>query len=248
MDKKEENLRLLLRYIKEAIDLGNVQFSPNRLDKVDKTEPNTREEEILYRNLINRVVGEKQIDAATAKDLKDLINSKKYGAAGSGFFSGPADPVMLYRGQLYPQQWAEDNISNFRAIPKWDGRYDQFTQIFSKMTPFPLNPPYIYGPNKNEGFRGWTPDFSVACRFAMSYWEEDRGPVTRGGRYKAYAVILTLDPSRNPPDSLLDFSRNVYKTGMGRGYKHEKEILNIDSVQCHTAYVLECPTPSPYDL
>ena len=247
------NLRLLRRYIREAIDLGNVQFSPKRRDGVDQTEPNTPEEEALYQSLIKRVEGQAPLDAANAKILKDLINSKEYGVGGSGFFGGPASPSagqtsMLYRGQLYPQQWAEENISDLSAIPRWNGDHYQFGNHFANMKPFPLNPPYVYGPNKKEGFRGWTYDFAVARNFAMKYWMDDMRAVSEGGKYKIYSVILVLDPLRNPPDSLLDFSRNIYKTDIGRNYKHEEEVMNLEPVQCHAAYVLECPyRKSPYE-
>jgi len=239
MNKKYSILR---RYIREAIDLGNIQFSPDRIGNVDKSEPNTPEEETLYRALINRVEGEKDLDPAAASKLKDLISSEKYGTSGSGFFSGPTTSGLLYRGQVYPRWWAAENNIDIAAVPKLrlpgPGRgmssdFYSFNQVFESMEPIALNPPYVYGPNEDEGFRGWTPDFTVARKFAWNYAK------TGDWNRAVYAVILVLDPKRQPPDALLDFSRSVYQTARGKSYDDEEEIMNLAPVQCHAAYVID---------
>jgi len=237
-----KNYALLQRYIREAIDLGNVQFAPDRLDGVDTSEPNTPEEETLYRDLINRVVDNGKVSPETADKLRQLIDSEKYGTRGSGFFGGPKDPAQpLYRGHAYPRSWVEKYVGDPRQVPWWStGSGERLDQIVKKMPPFTLKTPYTFGPNEGEGFRGWTPDIGVTFGFSMAYAFRMRHSLRDAGdKDNSYMVVLVLDPQRNPPDSLLDFSRSVYRLGGGKALSHEKEVMNVAPVQCHSAYVAE---------
>ena len=232
------NRHLLRRYIREAIDLGNVQFSPNRLDNVDKTEPNTQDEKALYDALKRRLNGG-AITKPTADLLKQLINSPKYGADGSGFFAGPSDrSIPLYRGHAYSSSWVEKHVPDPSAIPNIYNSEARFQSHIDSNKPIQLNPPYVFGPNKEEGFRGWTPDIDVATAFAMDYAEKmNHMFVTEDTFQHAYATVIVLHPDRNPPDSLLDFKNGIYKTEPANAFSNEEETLNIDAVTCHEAWL-----------
>lgn len=270
-----QKLQLLRRYIREAIDLGNTQFAPERADGVDTSEPNTPEEETLYKSLVGRAQGSGVLNAKLTKTLRDLINSEKYGPDGSGFFGGPDNTSqLLYRGHAYTQRWVDKHVADPSAIPVWDAErtYGSGLDLALQSTgPIPLNPPYTFGPNPGEGSRGWTPDFGVALNFARSYGTKLEGDIsykvrwgsfdaspsrkphtddwTRGGEPQveredtAYSVVLVLDPSRQPSDSLLDFSRNIYKLKKTHGLAYEREVMNISPVQCHSAYITRVVMP-----
>lgn len=264
------NVHLLRRYIREAIDLGNVQFAPERIDGVDKSEPNTPEEERLYNRLLSRAEDSAIIDAGVTKTLQDLINSEKYGPSGSGFFGGPVNTSqLLYRGHAYTQAWVEKYVPSASEVPMWDSsNMAQINDLFDKMEPIKLNTPYTFGPNPGEGARGWTPDLHIATGFARGYARKLAGDITYKKKwadniyqvqYKkkpgvedwtaagepevtvddrtAYAVVLVLDPRRQPEDALLDFSRSIYKLKRTYSLSYEKEVMNLAPVQCHAAYV-----------
>jgi len=274
---------LLRRYIREAIDLGDTQFSPERTDGVDTSEPNTPEEQELYNKLLGRAQGSGALDAKLTKTLRDLINSEKYGPDGSGFFGGPDNTSqLLYRGHAYTQRWVDKHVADPAAIPVWDTEKTYGSGLAALVRgfgdPIPLNPPYTFGPNPGEGARGWTPDFEVAMNFARSYGSQLEGDISFKARWKddiihkssplrkphdtedwtkggepevegnaAYSVVLVLDPSRQPPDALLDFSRNIYKLKKTRGLAYEKEVMNITPVQCNAAYIVRVFVRRPGD-
>ena len=231
MDKKEENLHLLRHYIKETIDLGNTQFSPNRTDDVDKSEPNTPEEQKIYDALIGRVKHGKTISKDMAWTLRELINSKIYGREGSGFFDGPLDPsVPLYRGFAYPTSWFEKNIpiktSEFVDVA---GSYSRFLKHVTTSDPIRLDPPYIFGLTDNELYRGWTLNIKVAVGFALQHAKNATTPV--------HMAVLVLEPDWNPSNILLDFDPNVYNTTDGGDFFQEEEIINLGPVKCRDVWV-----------
>jgi len=242
-----QKLHLLRRYIREAIDLGNIQFAPARIDKVDTSEPNTPEEEELYNALSDRLGNFRQLDQQTADKLKSLINSSKYGEDGSGFFGSPEDKSSpLYRGHAYPREWAEQYVADVDSIPKvWGGSEyhisDEIESFVNSMDPIQLSTPYTFGPNRTEGFRGWSPSADVATTFAIKY---QRGLQNKSPDGKVYAVILILYPYDNNQDALLDFSSGVYKTKAADGFRSEKEVLNLAPVQCSAAYVFDIVQPT----
>ena len=132
---------LLRRYIREAIDLGKVQFAMQRIDDLDRSpytddievkeipggagffakklatrklydEEDTPEERALYDELYKRLESGKHITPQTAKIIIDLIDSK-YGQApgGSGFFVEPSADTNLYRGQDVDRAWLDKHVS-----------------------------------------------------------------------------------------------------------------------------------------
>lgn len=233
-----KNLHLLRRYIRESIDLGNVQFSPNRLDNVDKTEPNTQVEKGLYDALHNRLRGG-AITKPTADLLKQLIDSPKYGINGSGFFAGPSNrSIPLYRGHAYSSSWVEKHVPDPSAIPDIYNSEARFQSHVDSNKPIQLNPPYVFGPNSGEGFRGWTPNIDVATAFAMDYAKRMNLEFATEDVFEhVYATVLVLYPDRNPPDSLLDFKNGIYKTSPANSLSDEEETLNIDAVTCHEVWL-----------
>lgn len=233
-----KNLRLLRRYIRESIDLGNVQFSPNRLDNVDKTEPNTQTEKDLYDALKRRLSGG-PITKPTADLLKQLINSPKYGVEGSGFFAGPSNrSIPLYRGHAYSSSWVKKHVTDRAAIPKIYNSEARLQSHIDSNKPIQLNPPYVFGPNSGEGFRGWTPNIEVATAFAMDYAKRMNLSFLVEDIYEhVYATVLVLHPDRNPPDSLLDFKNGIYKTDPANALADEEEVLNIEPITCHEAWL-----------
>ena len=100
---KREDYSLIRRYIREAIDLGNIQFSPNRIDAVDKSEPDTPEEARLYAELMMRVKKGRALNQETANTIIDLLDSK-YGQApgGSGFFTLDPGQQHLIAERSFP--------------------------------------------------------------------------------------------------------------------------------------------------
>jgi hypothetical protein len=248
MDKKEENLHLLRRYIKETIDLGKVQFAPDRLDIEDDElsdtygdkkprEKNTPEEQSIYNDLGVRLRVGGSIPTSTAKKLSSLINSK-YGVGGSGFFRGPLSNSVLYRGDAFDEDWFNTHVgvsldsieSQFIDVVGPTRRYiklelekqNKESRIYNFKTP------YLF-----DDLRGWTPDFEVAAGFAGTYGVGD--PAVDP---KKFAVVLHVYPGDNDPDALLDFSAGIYKTNAGIEYATEREVMNLKPVICRAANIV----------
>ena len=215
---------LLRHYIREsieAIDMGDTQFSPDRIDDVNKTEENTPEEQELYDILDQRLRGEELVlDKKTADKLAALIKSEKYGVKGSGFFSGPSSRnKVLYRGHAFSKEWFEEYV---------DGDYNKALASDFNIN-YKFKKPYYFG-EVDDGtgrFRGWTTDRLVAWSFALGYIHDDV-PV---------AAVLCMYPEDNPEDALLDYSASMYKTRAGTPYEDEQEVINIKPVLCRSTFI-----------
>ena len=220
-------LALLRRYIREAIDLGNTQFAPDRNDlSADQPqEKNTPDEQRIYDALMKRVHGTGKIDPKTAKDLVSLINSEKYGSWGSGFFSGPDSDTLLYRGTVLDDAWAAEHLPSPNKLRIFSNKdeLEAYLQscVSSGKDEIKLSKKYTFTDR-----RGWSPKATMAASWARSYLNPE----------ETIAVVLVLVPSENDEDSLLDFSKNVYKTKFGYDYHLEEEVLNLKDVKISSVF------------
>jgi hypothetical protein len=236
------NLHLLRRYIREAIDLGNVQFSPKRRDGAQKDEPNTPEEQKLYRDLIARVDDGENLSQSTSQTILDLLDSR-YGQApgGSGFFSEPPPNQPLYRGQDFDMEWIKKHVAR-GDIPKIPRQSDfEYTsdedragithlknairtnKLIDLAEPFTFNP-----------LRGWSKIPAVANEYATRYAR--LGDEYQGTPPKGVAVVLVAYPSTSGA-RFLDLSTSIYKTDDGFHVEHEEECVNLQPVKVHQAAI-----------
>lgn len=91
------SLSSLRRLVREELDLGDVVFSPHRIDGAPVDEPDTAEEARLYRDLAKWIRGEpdsRGTYADLASRLRDLLYSRKH----SDFFKSPPPDTVIYRG------------------------------------------------------------------------------------------------------------------------------------------------------
>lgn len=233
---KDRNLQLLRLYVREAIDLGNVQFSQERTDNVDRSEVDTPEEHELFTSLMKRVVKGGSLSLKASQNIVDLINSDKYGVRGSGFFRGPtATGQPLLRGHAFDSKWAKQYLTiPFEQIPKVENLdFSTLEGNFKRMGSKPntgFKTPFFFRPR-----RGWSTKADVCFEFASKYGYE---MLANSPGEPAIVSILFMYPEDNEPDSLLDFGANVYRTMTGSVYKDEREVLNVKPVVCRGAVVM----------
>lgn len=94
MDKSRIIEAVCRRLLREAPDLGEIEFSPSRLDGVDTGEADTPEEKALAKEIM------RWLDAASAppnfsSKLKELMSHPDY----SRFFHPPDPGSTVYRGK-----------------------------------------------------------------------------------------------------------------------------------------------------
>lgn len=239
--KKEDLLR---RYIREAIDLGNVQFSPDRVDAVDKSEPDTPEEARLYAELMMRVKKGRALNQETANTILALLDSK-YGQApgGSGFFSEPPPNQPLYRGQDFNLEWLRKHVnqsdiarlSRLSDSSQHESTYAAGQAALSNMIAnrnlIDLVVPYTFNP-----LRGWSTDPEVASRFAAEYAVEGDDYAQLKAPKQGVAVVLVAS-SGTSNTRFLDMSTSMYKTKIGNPFSHEAECVNLQPVDIHQAAI-----------
>jgi len=221
--------QLLRRYIREAIDLGNIQFSPSRLDGAEKTEPNTPEEDELYNSLYRRVSGIANVDSKTAEKLSQLIDSEKYGTRGSGFFQGPPPNTTLYRGHAVGREWVRKHIpANYSIKTSTSPRRLVDAEVV------PLKTPYVF-----EERRGWTYKPMTASIWAIDYamGTQDLGP--GDNRNKNFAVVYVINIDDVPHNAMLDFQHSVYKTSAGDTFANEQEVMNLFPITVTSVKIID---------
>lgn len=241
---KNKNIHLLRRYVREAIDLGKVQFSSERTDDVDKSEPDTWEEGRLYAELMMRVKKGRPLNQETADTILDLLDSK-YGQApgGSGFFSEPQPNQTLYRGQDFDVEWLRKHVS-----PKDISWLPRLSDADNGMTPYTrgmarlsimiakgdlvnLTTPYTFKP-----LRGWSKDPAIAANFAAEYaFEGDDYAEINSPRRGVAVVLITQGATSNA--RFLDLSTSMYKTNIGAKLTHEAECINLQPVEVRKAAI-----------
>jgi hypothetical protein len=213
---KNKNLHLLRRYIKEAIDLGNYEFAPNRLDLTpeQQAEENTEDEERLYTALRLRLDNVQDIDKKTAKELSDLIKSK-YGEKGSKFFRGPHPNKLLYRGDAVGEDWVKEHMPDDHTIPSAKTVVELPEALMNQRLVM-LKKPFTF-----RDRRGWSYVSDTAYRWSTSYVDRIDNP---------YAVVLTISTNDIPKNSMIDFGYNMYRTTAGESYQDEHEVMNLKPV------------------
>ena len=244
---KNKNLHLLRRYIREAIDLGKVEFSSERVDDVDKSEPDTPEEARLYAELMMRVKKGRALNQETANTILALLDSK-HGQApgGSGFFSEPPPNQPLYRGQDFNLEWLRKHVnqSDITRLPRLsdpDPDPDNDTTLargraalsnmMSKGKLVNLATPYTFNP-----LRGWSKDSAAAIRFAAEYAVGGDTYAQSNAPKQGVAVVLVARGSTSN-SRFLDMSTNMYKTKIGIPFSHEAECINLQPVDIHQAAI-----------
>lgn len=131
-------LSALRRLIREELDLGDVVFSPRRVDGVPKNEPDTADEAALFRDLAKWVRGEpdtRGVYTGLGDRLRDLLYSSKY----SDFFRSPPPDTVIYRGM---------HGVPVSQLSGWLSRDPKSAAAFRAMM---------------DGDRGWQP-----CRFTLA--------------------------------------------------------------------------------
>ena len=237
-----QNLHLLRRYIREAIDMGETQFSPYRVDRIDRrgkpvdtSELNTPKEAQLYHDLVARLDASAPLSQATAKIIIDLLDSK-YGQApgGSGFFSEPPLNEMLYRGHGMSLEWLKKHVSpeeiEMLTSNAWKTyrRDDALVGMVNRQKFIQLKVPYQF-----DQSRGWSKDPKIAATWAIKYAAEKRDEYGIPG----VAVVLVTTPA-DSDTRFLDLDNNMYNTALGVGYVEEKECINLGPVTIKEAAIV----------
>lgn len=248
-----QNHRLLRRYVKEAIDLGNVQFSPVRTDFVNKDEPNTPEEEQLYQMLKSRMTLGRHLSPTDAQTIIDLLDSK-YGQApgGSGFFVEPSADTNLYRGQDVDRAWLDKHVSEedirlleeqLRAATGKRGVGSVFPnrrlqQQINDKDLIELKVPYVF-----TQLRGWSKNSTKSIEFAAEYalygdrFSDSAGYTPQSMRkIQGVAAVFVTTPSTSDA-KFLDFEHSMYLTGAGETFSHERECINLEPVTVRKAAI-----------
>lgn len=264
---KNLNHNLLRRYIREAIDLGKVQFDPQRKDLNDlqpgrEIEPNTPDEDKLYSTLLARISSGKHISPETATIIMDLLDSQYgQGPGGSGFFVEPNPGELLFRGHAVSQNWLETHVdpTDIEKI---------LNASFTSYSPpeYDLKVPYQF-----ELLRGWSKDLDVATNFAFEYatkgdrYAQSQGStfadsfakyiasgggsnthprfVRRGARSATPAqrgskiAVVLVTTPGESGTRFLDFEASMYKTKAGESFRHEKECVNLGPVTIKRARI-----------
>ena len=256
-------MHLLRSYIREAIDLGKVQFSPVRTDFVNKDEPNTPEEEQLYQTLKSRMTLGRHLSPTDAQTIIDLLDSK-YGQApgGSGFFSEPAPDQSLFRGHIFDFDWVKRHVSS-EDIEKLSG------QSVAQRSPAASPSPRMSIQHKLRtalhnkdlvslvGYqftpmRGWSKDPYIALDFAAEYamvgdtYHKPEGINVMNpdkGQKGNAAVVLVTTPEESGA-RFLDLSNNMYRTNSASyAIRKERECINLGPVSVTQAAIVLLDRP-----
>ena len=217
------NLRLLRRYIREAIDLGDYEFAPDRLDLTpqQRAEENTEDEERLYTALRLRLDNVQDIDKKTAKELSDLIKSK-YGEKGSKFFRGPQPDTILYRGDAVDEDWVKEHMPDDHVIPSAE-TLAELQKALATQRLVMLKKPFTF-----RDRRGWSYISKAGARWSTSYVDRIDNP---------YAVVLTISTNDIPENSMIDFGHSMYKTTAGKRFQTEQEVMNLKPITVKTVQI-----------
>jgi len=249
-------MSLLRRYIREAIDMGQVQFSPNRTDGANKDEPNTPEEDELYNDLFARIKLGRHLTPKNAQIIIDLLDSR-YGQApgGSGFFVEPPQDQQLYRGQSFDVEWLKKHVSPndmeklIAASNKLkDSPYTptRFAGIKLKDDVTSGNLVTLVGDYQFTQMRGWSKDPGIATNFASTYgFEGDTyfnpsgiDPYKPPEMKKAHAAVVLVTSPAESGTRFLDFEASMYRTGATSiALKAERECVNLGPVTVRQAAI-----------
>jgi len=237
-------LSLLRRYLREAIDLGQIQFSPDRTDGVSTEEQNTPEEEDLYYKLTDRITKGSHITPETAQIIIDLLDSR-YGRSGSGFFLEPPPNVELYRGHKVTNEWLSKHVSkedvrdvHAAASLSRINRSTSITLARSALFDVIVNDRLVTlkTPYVTTEMRGWSKNPEISCDWAAQY-------ATAGDRYASpggekldsresgsgIAAVLVVTPA-SAGSRFLDFETSMYKTSPSYAMDEERECVNLGPV------------------
>lgn len=145
---------ILIKLLHEStLDLGNIQFSPNRVDGVSKNEPNTWDEKRMFSDILQWV----EFSNSTprfAENLRQLMTSPKYG----NFFSPPKSG-LIYRGM------SEIPIKTISGWLKSSGNED-----LSKKKSFEMDCNFVLEMQPESSVSSWTYSKKIAENFT------DEGP------------------------------------------------------------------------
>lgn len=196
---------VLKRLLKESqLDIGNVQFSPNRIDGAPREEPNTPTEDKLYRDLLSWI-SSATIDPDSVEVLKGLMSSSKHGQ----FFREPPIGSEVYRGMKV----TKEVISGWTGLPS-----EKIADSDDAVVDFTLQPKSSAG-----GLASWSYDMSVAEDFAYG-----SGKASRRGNYGVVLVAQVKDNS----GVFLDLDHITSKVrGFQKSSAWEQEVLALGPVR-----------------
>lgn len=147
MDNLKYVYESVCRKLLREIELGKVEFSTNRVDGVDKTEPDTPDEQRLYTMLTSWFGGAVE-RPGLASDLMAAADDPRY----SDFFRWVPDGVTLYRGMdMNDGPLARMLGVDINELDSLGGRRDR---------------PFVVKPRGGKGVTSWTTKLSEAERFA----------------------------------------------------------------------------------
>jgi hypothetical protein len=195
---------VLRRLLREGhIDLGDVEFSPNRIDDVRTDEENTEEEDYLFDDL-ETWIRHTIMGRETAQNIEKLSKSKKYGDFFRTLKSG-----TVYRGIKIPwttfigSEWMDDMSAPMKSKP-----------IPTDIT---------YRSPHDAGVSSWTYDKEEARQFALNR--------VIGKDWQNVSIVMHANASDNP-GIFLDLSwiqDRITIHGVDK-YRKEREVLALDDV------------------
>ena len=188
----------------EVPDLGNVQFSPQRVDGARTDEPNTDDEKRLRYDL-QAWIKYNSLPTSAAEQIRNLIKSPKYK---NFFHTIESDSVPLYRGMTLTssQLYKYLGIDETSELPD-TGKRKLAINLKN------LN---------NANVSSWTRDLETAQDFA----DMNVSKIQQGN---AFEVVFTTLPSENI-GVFLDL-QDIKKKVKGFSYANEDEILALDAVK-----------------
>ena len=197
----------LRQLIREEIDLGSVQFSPERIDDTDTTEDNTPEEDMLFRALDGWFTGN-----AVPSDLADTLQGLKRSKYADFFHDLRLEEA--YRGISLSVAAA----SSLTGLPEETFKTDGEAQVDFVAT----------GPG-NTSLSSWTTEFEYAEAFAQGTYKD---APTRPSRLKPVMLVMCARVSDNPR-RFLDLADIAGRIDSFRSWAHEEEALALGPIKVY---------------
>lgn len=184
-----------------SLDLGKIEFSPQRKDGAPKDEPNTDLEEEILSYLGDAVDAGEILPEEIRDTLASLMKSKKYGA----FFHAP-DVDLVYRGiGRLPRE----------KVAKWMGVDPTELEDEGEAD---VN--FVMSPAQASNHSSWTKDFDIAEKFSRrgSKTDDPQAYIQDYG-YKPSQEVLKIKKEYN------DVHNEYFET---QGKLHSLKKQNLD--------------------
>jgi hypothetical protein len=218
MKHTRDSLSLLKSYIREAIDLGKVQFAHDRLDlpASQRTEKDTPEESELFDNIVGWVMGQEPPHPSQLAKIKTLTRdrSSPYNKFFSSYDSGPA-----YRG-LYAIK--EELLQRWIGRPlRREEKKDSNDWHKAESNEF-IRPTGMGGlmEDKLKNVQSFSKNKEAAKKFCSDFSPKSVG---------LYCVIVTAAAEDNP-GKFLDLESGIYKLKSVQRMVDEAEVLALGPI------------------